>query len=176
MISNQSTPHRLFSEVLSPQIAPLSCLLLPKLSTLVDCCLGLVVQHLQAFCMLLATHCHHINVVPLSLSNLHCSIDVLKSPPPSSLTSLPLAAEAASLPAPLPSPWPSLLTSPPTLLLLLLSTLLHQRLLPQRCLVIVFVVMLLGGKLEELDKIKPQRHCPWHVEGGMVQAGWFNNS
>jgi hypothetical protein len=69
LISTQSIPPRLLSEVLSPQIAPLSCLLLPKLSTLVDCCLRWVAQHLQAFCKSLATHCHHIVVVPSLLAN-----------------------------------------------------------------------------------------------------------
>ncbi len=78
LISTQSILPRLFSVVLSPQIALLSHLLLPKLSILVDCCLGWVAQHLQAFCMLLATHCHHIVVVPLLLSNCHCPIAVLK--------------------------------------------------------------------------------------------------
>jgi hypothetical protein len=65
LISTQSISPWLLSEVLSPQIAPLSCLLLPKLSTLVYCCLGSVTQHLQAFCILLATHCHHILFVPV---------------------------------------------------------------------------------------------------------------
>ncbi len=84
LISTQSIPPRLFPEVLSPQIAPLFCLLLPKLSTLVDFCLGWVAQHLQAFCMSLAAHCHHIVVVPSLSSNRHHPIAVLKlpSPPP----------------------------------------------------------------------------------------------
>ncbi len=52
--------------------------LLPKLSTLVDCCLGRVAQHLQAFCMLLppiaitslSTHCCcRIAIVQLPSSN-----------------------------------------------------------------------------------------------------------
>ncbi len=80
LISTQSIPPQLISGVLFPQIAPLSHLLLPKLSTLVDCCLGLEAQHLQAFCMLLATHCHHIVVVPLLLSNCRCPIAILKMP------------------------------------------------------------------------------------------------
>ncbi len=114
MISTQSIPPRLLSEVLSPQIAPLSCLLLPKLSTLVGCCLRWVAQHLQAFCKLLATHCHHSVIVPLSLSNLCHPIAVLKVPQSSSSTVLPMAAAAASLllPSPLPSPFPS--PSPPS--------------------------------------------------------------
>ena len=113
LISTQSIPPRLFFEVLSPQIAPLSCLLLPKLSTLVDCCLRWVAQHLQAFCKLLAIHCHHIVVVPLSLSNCHRPIAVLKAPQSSSSTVSPTAAAAASslLPSLLPSPFPS--QSPP---------------------------------------------------------------
>ncbi len=81
LISTQSIPPRPVSEVLSPQIAPLSCLLLPKLSTLVDWCLGWVAQHLQAFFMLLAAHCHHIVVIPLSSSNCCCPIAVLETPP-----------------------------------------------------------------------------------------------
>ncbi len=87
LISTESIPPRLFSEVLSPQIAPISCLHLPKLSTLVDCCLGWVAQHLQVFCMLLATHCHHIVVVPLSSSYCHCQIAVLELLPSFSSTS-----------------------------------------------------------------------------------------
>ncbi len=81
-ISTQSIPPQLISEFLSPQIAPLSCLILPKLSTLVDCCLGWMVQHLQALCMLLATHCHHIVAVPSLSSNQRCPIAVLKLPLP----------------------------------------------------------------------------------------------
>jgi hypothetical protein len=77
--------HLDFSEFLSPQIAPLSCLILPKLSTLVDCCLGWMAQHLQAFCMLLATHRHHIVAVPSSSSNRRRPIAVLESPLPSPL-------------------------------------------------------------------------------------------
>ncbi len=42
-------------------------------------------QHLQAFCMLLATHLHHIVAVPSSSSNCRCPIAVLKSPSPSPL-------------------------------------------------------------------------------------------
>jgi hypothetical protein len=41
-----------------------------------------MVQHLQAFCMSLATHCHHIVAVPSLLSNHHRPIAVLKSPSP----------------------------------------------------------------------------------------------
>ncbi len=77
LISTQSIPPQLVSEVLSPQIAPLSCLLLPQLSTLVDCYLGWVAQHLQAFCMLDA-HRHHIVVVPLSSYNCHLLAQTLK--------------------------------------------------------------------------------------------------
>ncbi len=84
-ISTQSIPPRFISEFLSPQIAPLSCLILPKLPTLVDCCLGWMAQHLQPFCMWLATHCHHIVAVSSSLSNGRCPIAVLKSPSPSPL-------------------------------------------------------------------------------------------
>jgi hypothetical protein len=114
LISTQLIPPRLLSEVLSPQIAPLSHCLLPKLSTLVDCCLRWVEQHLQAFCKLLATHCHHIVVVPLSSSNCRCPIAVLEAPQSSSLTVSPTAAAAASslLPSPLPLPFPS--PSPPS--------------------------------------------------------------
>ncbi len=79
LISTQSILPRLFSEVLSPQTAPLSCLLLPKLSTLVDCCLGWVVQHLQAFCMLLTAHHHHIVVIPLLPSNCRHPITAAQS-------------------------------------------------------------------------------------------------
>ncbi len=112
MISTQSIPPRLLSEVLFPQIAPLSRLLLPKLSTLVDCCLRWVVQHLQAFCKLLATHHHHIVVVPLLSSNRRRPIAVLKAPQLSSSTVVPTAAAASLLlPSPLPSPFPS--PSPP---------------------------------------------------------------
>jgi hypothetical protein len=85
LISTQSTPPQLFSEVLSSQIAPLYCLLLPKLSTLVDFCLGWMVQYLQVLCMLLAIHCHHI-VVGQSLSSNRCRpISILELPLPSLL-------------------------------------------------------------------------------------------
>ncbi len=84
-ISTQSIPPRLISEFLSPQIAPLTCLILPKLSTLVDCCFGWMAQNLQAFCMLLATHLHHIVAVPSLLSNCRRPIAVLKLPLPSPL-------------------------------------------------------------------------------------------
>ncbi len=117
MISTQSIPPRLLSEVLSPQIAPLSCLLLPKLSTLVDCCLRWVAQHLQAFCKLLATHHHHIVVVPLSLSNRCCPIAILKAPQLSSSTVSLTAAAAASLLLPSPLPSSFLSPSPPLPLL-----------------------------------------------------------
>jgi hypothetical protein len=85
-ISTQSIPPRLISEFLFPQIAPLSRLILPKLSTLVDCCLGWMAQHLQAFCMLLATHHHHIVAVPSLSSKCRCPIAVLQLP---SLSPLP---------------------------------------------------------------------------------------
>jgi hypothetical protein len=39
-------------------------------------------QHMQAFCMLLATHRHHIIAVPSSLSNRRCPIAILQSPSP----------------------------------------------------------------------------------------------
>ncbi len=84
-ISTQSIPPRLISEFLSPQIAHLSRLILPKPSTLVDCCLGWMAHHLQAFCMLLATHCHHILAVPSSPSNHRRPIAVRESPLPSPL-------------------------------------------------------------------------------------------
>ncbi len=84
-ISTQSIPPRLISEFLSPQIAPLSHLILSKLSTLVDCCLGWMAQHLQPFCMWLATHRHHIVAVPSSLSNCCCPIAILEAPSPSPL-------------------------------------------------------------------------------------------
>jgi hypothetical protein len=119
-----------WSEVLSPQIAPLSHLLLPKLSTLVDCCLQWVAQHLQAFCMLLAAHCHHIVVVPSSSSNRQRHIAVLKMPLLLSSTSSPSAVAVALLP--LPSTSPSSPLSPPSPSLPSLSML-----LPQRCFVIV---------------------------------------
>ncbi len=61
MISTQSIPPRLLSAVLSPQIAPLSCLLLPKLSTLVDCCLRWVAHSASCWppiaITLLLSHC-----------------------------------------------------------------------------------------------------------------------
>jgi hypothetical protein len=78
LISTQSISPQLFLEVLSPQLTALFCLLLPKLSTLVDFCLGWVVQYLQAFCMSLAAHCHHIVVVPSLSSNCRCPITILK--------------------------------------------------------------------------------------------------
>ncbi len=81
-ISTQSIPPLLTSEFLSPQIAPLSHLIFPKLSTLVDCCLGWMAQHLQAFCISLATHCHHIVAVPSLLYNCCCTIAVFKLPSP----------------------------------------------------------------------------------------------
>jgi hypothetical protein len=84
-ISTQSIPPRLISEFLSPQIAHLSRLILPKLSTLADCCLGWMAQHLQAFCMLLATHRHHIVAVPSSLSNCRCPMAIFESPSSSPL-------------------------------------------------------------------------------------------
>jgi hypothetical protein len=84
-ISTQSITPRLISEFRSPQLTPLSRLILPKLSTLVDCCFGWMAQHLQAFCMSLATHLHHIVAVPSSLSNCRCPIAILESPSPSPL-------------------------------------------------------------------------------------------
>jgi hypothetical protein len=84
-ISTQSIPPRLISEFLSPLIAPLSRLILPKLSALVDCCLGWMALHLQAFCMLLATHRHHIVAIPSSSSNCRPQIAVLELPSPSLL-------------------------------------------------------------------------------------------
>jgi hypothetical protein len=42
-------------------------------------------QHLQAFCMFLATHQHHIIAVPSLLLDCHCPIAVLESPLPSPL-------------------------------------------------------------------------------------------
>jgi hypothetical protein len=98
LISTHSIPSRRFSEVLYPQIAPLSHLLIPKLSTFIDCCLGWVVQHLQAFCMSLATHCHHIVVVPSLSSNCRCPTFVLNTP--------------LLLPSQLPLPSPSQLPLP----------------------------------------------------------------
>ncbi len=71
------------------------------MSTLVDCCFWWVLQHLQAFSILLAAYHHHIVVLPSSLSNCIHPIPVLKSPPSSSLTSPPLAAAVES------STWPS---------------------------------------------------------------------
>jgi hypothetical protein len=81
-ISTQSILPQLISEFLSCQIAPLSCLILPKLSTLVGCCLGWMAQHLQPYCMWLATHCHHIVTVPSLLSNCRCPIAIHKLPLP----------------------------------------------------------------------------------------------
>ncbi len=127
-------------------------------STVVDCCLGWVAQHLQAFCILLATHCHHIVVIQLLSSNCCHPIAVLKLPLSSSSTLLLLAVAAASLP--LPSPLPSLLLFLPSLLLLSSLTLLCWC-----CFVIVAVVVLLGSQSEELDQTTPQRHCPWHADG-----------
>ncbi len=119
-----------WSEVLSPQISPLSCLLLPKLSTLVDCCLQWVAQHLQAFCMSLAAHRHHIVIVPSLLSNRCHPIAVLKTPLSSSSTSSLLAVVVVSSPS--PSLSPSLPLSPPLPLLPSSLTLLRRR-----CFVIV---------------------------------------
>ncbi len=62
----------------------------------------------KTFCMLLATHSHHIVVVPLSLSNCHHPIVVLKSPLPSPLPLplwLPLLLPLLS-PSQLPLPSP----------------------------------------------------------------------
>jgi hypothetical protein len=73
LISTQSIPPRLISEVLSPQIAPLSRLLLPKLSTLVDCCLGWVapsILHVAGHPS--PTHCCHPIVVVQSPLFYHC--------------------------------------------------------------------------------------------------------
>jgi hypothetical protein len=138
LISTQSIPPQLISEVLSPQITPLYHLLLPKLSTLVDCCLGWVAQHLQAFCMLLGTHCHHIVVAPLLLSNCLCPIAVLKMPLSLSLTSSPSAAAAASSPLLLLLPLLSLpLLSLPSLLM---------PLQPHCFVIIVVIVVLFGGQ------------------------------
>ncbi len=105
----QSIPPWFLFEVLSPQIGPLSHLLLPKLSTLVDCWLRWMAQHLQAFCMLLATHRYHIVVIPLSSSNCRHPIAILEAPQLSSSTVLPMAAAVASslLPLPLPLLFPS---------------------------------------------------------------------
>jgi hypothetical protein len=113
--------------------------LLPKLSTLVHCCLRWVALHLQAFCMLLATHHHHIIVVPSLLTNCHCPIAVLEMPLLSSLTSSLSATAAASTPSLLPLPSPSL--PPPLLSLPSSSTMLQQR-----CFVIVVIVVLFGGQ------------------------------
>ncbi len=81
-ISTQSIQTQLISKFLPPQIAHLSRLILPKLSTIVDCCLGWMAHHLQAFCLLLATHRHHIVAVPSSSSNRRRPIAVLKLPSP----------------------------------------------------------------------------------------------
>ncbi len=151
MISTQSIPPRLVYEVLSPQIAHLSCLLLPKLSTLVDCFLGWVVQHLQAFFMSLAAHCHHIIVVPLLLSDCRCPNAILKMLQSSPLTLPLLAVAAASSPSPSPSPL-LLLSSPlPSLPSLLPS-------LWQCCFVIVVIIKLFGGQSEELDQTTPPQN------------------
>ncbi len=147
LYSINSTSAR--SEVLFPQIAALSCLLLPKLSTLVDCCLQWVVQHLQAFCMSLAAHRHHI-VVPSSSSNRRCPIAVLETPLSSSSTSSPLAAAVAS--SPLPSPSPSLPLSPPSPSLPSSSRFALTTLLRHCC-----IVQLFGSQSEELDQTTPSQ-------------------
>ncbi len=165
VISTQSIPPWLFSEVLSPQIAPLSHPLLPKLSTLVDCCLEWVVQHMQLFFMLLAAHRHHIIVSPLLLSNCHCPITVFKLLLLLSSTLSLSVAAATSLPLPLPLSSPLSSPSLPCR---------HCRHC-QRWFVIIIVVLLLGSRLEEMDKTKSQRHCPWHAEGltalGLAMGG-----
>jgi hypothetical protein len=160
VIYTQSIPPQLFSEALSPQIAPVSCLLLPTLSTLVYCCLGWVSQHLQAFCMLLAAHCHHIVVIPLLSSNCCCPFAIYELPLSLSSTLLLLAATAASSPLPLPLPSPLPLLSPPSLSLpsLLMS-------LCQRCFVIFVAGVLLGSQSEELDQTTIQKHHTWHADG-----------
>ncbi len=93
---------------------------------------------MQAFCMLLAAHRHHIVVVPLLLSNCRCPIAVLETPLSSSSTSSPLAASAESSPS--PSPLLSLLLSPPSPSLPSLLTPLQQR-----CFVIVVLSCFLAA-------------------------------
>ncbi len=130
LISTQSIPPRLLSEVISPKIAPLSRLLLPELSTLVDCCLRWMAQHLQAICKLLATHRHHIVVVPLLLSNCRCPIAVLEAPQSSSSTVSPMAAAAASLLLLSPLPLPFLSPSSPLPLSSLPSSMTYINVVP----------------------------------------------
>ena len=80
--SNDSTdlpPPRPFSDVPSPKIAPLSRLLLPQQSPLVDCCLGQVAQRSRASCLSLYAHHHPIIIIikALSSSSLSSSIIVV---------------------------------------------------------------------------------------------------
>ncbi len=134
------------SEVLSPQIAPLSCLLLPKLSTLVDCCLQWVVQHLQAFCMLLAAHRHHIVVVPSSSSNRRRPIAVLKTPLSSTSTSSPSAAGIVTIAITV-----AVIAAVSVIAVIaVIVDAASTTLLSHRCIVVLF-----GGQSEELDQTTP---------------------
>ena len=70
--SNDSTdlpPPRHFSDVPSPKIAPLSRLLLPQQSPLVDSCLGRVAQRSRASCLSLYAHHHPIIIIIKALSS-----------------------------------------------------------------------------------------------------------
>ena len=55
-VSTKSPPPWPFSVILSPTIIPLSCLLPPKLSAWVDCCLGWVAQRSRASCCPSSSH------------------------------------------------------------------------------------------------------------------------
>jgi hypothetical protein len=72
-----------------------------------------VVQHLQAFWKLLATHRHHILVIPLLSSNCRHPIAILKAPQLSSSTVSTTVVEAASLLLPSPLALPFLSPSLP---------------------------------------------------------------
>jgi hypothetical protein len=117
----------------------------------------IIVHH---YCPIAVVQSHTQMPLPLSSALLPSAAAAASLPLPSpspSLSPLPLP-----LPLPLPSPLPSLSTSlsPPSPLSPSLSTLLCQN-----CFVIIVIVVLLGRKLEELDQIRPQRHCPWHANG-----------
>ena len=67
--STNLPPPRPSSDVPSPKIAPLSHLLLPQQSPLVDCCLGRAAQRSRASCLPLYAHHHHIIIIIKALSS-----------------------------------------------------------------------------------------------------------
>ena len=101
---------------------------------------------LESVLHIAATHCHHIIVVPLLLSNCRCPIAVLELLPSSSSTSSPSAAAAASLLSLSPSPSLSH-PSPSSPSLPSLSMLLRQR-----CFVIVVALCFLAANRRSWTK------------------------